>query len=246
MVFSSKLPSNSSGNGLEDRQLSKITYINDCLPWDAFKESRCTPLPNKLGSLQSWTKTCYKFVTHHDSQGIPSGSSLHQYRREGYCATDEICVNTYGSPLAGKRGPLIAMCIAKSDYHPPLDRQKSGLKRLLDAVLETIRVPPSPKQPKIDSSDSSGGSGRSSGATVSMSQADGQTPIEADTLKLATWNGADGQEIEPGALQSHKCRDCTDLEVANLASDSDHLKLEARMLTTGAMAGILWIALMSG
>ena len=245
MVFSGTRPSNSSAAGLHDRQLSKVTYINDCLPFDAFKESRCTPQFDTPGSLQTWIKTCYRFATQYDSQEIPSGSSMTQYRRGGHCAFEEVCVNTFGSTVAGKQGPLIAMCVAKSDFFP-LDRQKSGLKRLLDAVLEAMKGPSSPKQAKVDGTDSSGGSGRSSSATVSVSQVDGQTPIEADTLKLAAWNGADGQAQEAGPLQSHKCRDCTDLEVAKIAPDTDHLKLEAKMLTAGAMAGILWIAVMSG
>ena len=250
MLYSGTLPSNVSGKGLHDRQMGRVTYVNECLPHDAFKESKCTPQHREPGSLQSWTKSCYKFVTHYDNQGIPSGSSLIQYQRSGHCRIDEICVNTFSAPIAGKQGPQIAMCVAKSSFEPPLDRSKSGLKRLLDAVLETIRGPPTPsKLSKVDSSDVSGGSGNgksSSSASIAVSQVDGETPIEADTLELAAWNGNEGEISGAGGPQSHKCRDCTDLEVAKLPSDTEHLKLEASMLTAGAMAGILWIAVMSG
>ena len=248
MIYTGTILPNTSNTGLQNREPGRVTYINDCLPFDAFKESRCTPRPQIPGSLQSWSKTCYKFVTHYDDQGIPSGSSLHEYRRDGYCRIEEICVNSFATPIAGKRGQQVAMCIAQSDFLPPFDRSKNGIQRFLDAMLGAVRGSIStPKQPKTDGRESSGGSREtSSGATISVSQVDGQTPINADTLNLAAWNGDRGQVEEAGAPQSHKCRDCTDLEVARLASDTNHLKLEARMLMTGTMAGILWIAILSG
>ncbi len=247
MAYSGPPPTNANRTGLEDRQPGRVTYINDCLPVDAFKESKCDVWRNRIGSLQAWTKTCYRFVTHYDEAGIPSGSSLRTYFRDGHCAMDEICVNSFGVPLGGKRGPQIATCIARSEFGPSLDRPKSGLKRILDAVLDSIRSAGSPpKQAKVDSSESGGESGKGSSAAITMSTADGQTPLEAKTIQFSAWNDADGQTGVAEKQHGKKCRMCSDLEMAKVGSDSDHLELEASLLTAGTIAGIMWIAVMSG
>ncbi len=251
MLYSGSLPVISNTSGLHDRQLGKVTYINECLPWGSFKESRCDVWRNRIGSVQSWTKTCYRFVTHYGQNGVPTGSSMQQYYRDGHCEMDEVCVNSFGASLGGAKRPTIATCIAKSEFGPTLDRGKSGLKRILDAVLDSLRGPGSPpKQPKVDSTDKSfsengGNSGKGSNAAITISQADGQTPIEAKTMEFSTWNDADGDAGVIDKQNGEKCRMCSDLE-AKVGSNPDHLRFETSLLTAGTMAGILWIAILSG
>ena len=247
MLYSGSPPGNASSSGLQDRQLGRVRYINECPQWDSFKESKCDVWRNRIGSLQSWTKTCLRFSTQYGQDGVPISSSLQPIYRDGHCEIDEVCVNSFGPLLGGKKRPTIATCIAKSEFGPTFDRQKTGLKRILDAVLDSIRGTGSPpKQSKVDSSGSPGESGRSSSAAFTVSKADGQTPIEAKTLEFTAWNNADGQSGEAEKQRNKKCRMCSDLEVAKVGSNPDHLDLEVSLLTAGTVAGVLWIAVMSG
>ena len=77
-----------------------------------------------------------------------------------------------------------------------------------------------------------------------MSKVDTRTPFEVDTYDIDAW--VHGSRIEAGALQSKKCRDCMDLVTDAFEPKTDALKIEAILLTTGAAAGILWLAFMLG
>ena len=77
-----------------------------------------------------------------------------------------------------------------------------------------------------------------------MSGVDGATPIEADTFDIMSWID---EVIDPDkSMKENKCRDCMSLKADRLAADTKALKAEATLLTTGAMAGILWLGFMSG
>ena len=78
-------------------------------------------------------------------------------------------------------------------------------------------------------------------ASMVLSDKNGTAPIEVDTFK--TDAGVTGGETP---VQSKKCRDCIDLETKPFEPDTDYLKTEVKLLTTGGAVGILWLALMSG
>ena len=254
MVYTGTLQFSESNNSLIDRQADPVHYINDCLPNDAFKESRCTPYHGRMDSLQSWTKTCYRFVTQYDMAGVPNGSNLRQYDRDGHCAPEEVCMNTVGQSIAGKPGPRMAMCVAKSEFQATIDRTKSGFERFLDLALKIFKRSDGPLKQEKNDGGGDEGNGSSTGVegghgsivSLVMSQIDGGTPIEVDTFEVGAWTDADRQMGDKKAVQSKKCRDCLDLEIDKLAPDPEHLKLEATMLTAGAIAGILWVGIMSG
>ena len=72
-----------------------------------------------------------------------------------------------------------------------------------------------------------------------VSDLEGAAPTELDTLEIEA--GKQGVEVE-----KEVCRDCLDLGTGALPQGTDSLKVEARLLTTGAVAGVLWLAVMSG
>lgn len=254
MLYSGSPPVYANKTGLEDRQLRSATYINNCLPsHNAFKQSKChyyPPTRKEPQPLHAWIRTCLEFHTHYDEvTGIPNGSSFTEKHDLGHCEADEICANDFGPAMNGEPGPQIAVCIEKTQFDPlpRRDSSENTLKRLLDTVLDSIRGAESPsKQPKVDSSDSIRGSGRGSNTVITMSQTDGQTPIKAKALQFSAWNAADGQNGDAEQQQSKRCRMCSDLEMAEVSPKADHLELEASLLTAGTVAGILWIAVMSG
>ena len=170
-------------------------------------------------------------------------------------------MNTRGPHLGPKppehEGPPIAMCMEKDQFDPFMEKTQIGMKRLLDAFKEALAGPPTPeKKAKSDSSlesngnsnsnSGSGKSGTSTSATFAISETDGETPLAVDTLKFMSWSGADRQAGDADTVQHHQCRGCTDLEVAKVPPDTDGLELDATLLTAGGVAGIMWIALMSG
>ena len=77
-------------------------------------------------------------------------------------------------------------------------------------------------------------------AQMVVSKLDGTTPLEVDRFDVKTFN-ATGNTV-----QTKECHDCLQLKTDTFGPDTNSLKAEATMLTTGAVAGILWLAVMSG
>ena len=84
-----------------------------------------------------------------------------------------------------------------------------------------------------------------------VSQPDGNTPLEVDKFTMQplvahdnTGTGDERTAVTPG-VQS-QCRDCMELETQQFVKGTERLKAQATLLTTGAAAGILWLALLSG
>ena len=77
-----------------------------------------------------------------------------------------------------------------------------------------------------------------------ISKTDQSTAMTSKRMGIATWNSAalGGR----GTVQSKRCRNCADLETDVLAPDMDSLRLEATLMSTGAVAGILWLAMGAG
>ena len=76
-------------------------------------------------------------------------------------------------------------------------------------------------------------------ATMMLSESDGKIPREVDMFVIKA-------EAVGSVEQKKRCRDCIELQTDTLAPNIQLLKTETRLLTTGAVAGILWLALMSG
>ena len=73
-------------------------------------------------------------------------------------------------------------------------------------------------------------------ANVMVSKSDKTTPLEVDSLT-----------VQAGLLdQSRKCRDYVELSTDIFQADTERLKTEVELLTTGAVTGIMLLALMSG
>ena len=76
-------------------------------------------------------------------------------------------------------------------------------------------------------------------ASMMVSNMDGTVPEEVDMFD--TEAGAESS----GPVQSEKCRDCMALTTHPFAVRTEDLKAEVRMLRTGMIAGILWLAILS-
>ena len=72
------------------------------------------------------------------------------------------------------------------------------------------------------------------------SKEDGSTPQEVDMFSLVAMDSG-GQ-----AVQSNRCQDCLELKSDILTLKIDELKTETMLLTAGTVAGILWLAILSG
>ena len=81
-------------------------------------------------------------------------------------------------------------------------------------------------------------------AWAAMSKSDKKTPLKSKTLGIGAWNSA--SRGGKGNVQSKKCRNCADLETDVLRPDTDSLRLEATLMSTSAIGGILWLALGAG
>ena len=87
-------------------------------------------------------------------------------------------------------------------------------------------------------------------ASVVVSKGDGLTPVEVKMFDVEARISADGaggaSDTGEKRWQSKKCTDCLDLETDAFAKGTDLLRMQTTLLTTGAVAGILWLLITSG
>ena len=138
--------------------------------------------------------------------------------RTGHCNNDEICVDGLGRGGGSRYGPhSVASCVSTQYFV---------------RMIRNAGKPTGERQPLLDL----GGKQ----ARMVASKADGTTPLEVDTF------GVVAVDAMGEAVQSNKCRDCMELKTDKFEPKTDGLKAQATLLTTGAVAGILWLAVLSG
>ena len=138
-----------------------------------------------------------------------------------------MCINGQ-SPSDGAldgHGVKFAFCVQRSAFQKFAPTSKGPLRLKLDktALMKELE-----------------------GKRLSMvaSKPDQSTPMEVDTFNVEADVADNGDTKDPGPGDS--CRDCMELESQQFKKGTKGLKAEARMLTTGAVAGVLWLAIMSG
>lgn len=77
-----------------------------------------------------------------------------------------------------------------------------------------------------------------------LSKSDKKTLIETESMSVEAWG--DSVALAKGAVQTKTCRHCADLETDVLPLNTDSLRVEATLMSTGAIAGIIWLALSTG
>lgn len=169
--------------------------------------------------MQAWDMSCFTPRDHFDpktKQYNPRFPSFIQ--RVGRCDDDEVCVNGLGRGGGSRYGQhSVASCV-KTQYFTRMvsNAGKSAGERHSIVDLEKKRV------------------------QMVVSKTDGSTPLEVDTFDVQALDAMGN------TVQSKKCRDCKQLKSDPLEPQTDGLKVEATLLTTGAVAGILWLAILSG
>lgn len=153
---------------------------------------------------------------------VPVSSIIH-----GHCRDNEICVDGLGADRS-LSGHLVASCVSTEHFVRMVGYgSNSGNK----TGLRTSLV---------------GGK-----ANMMISEPDGTTPVEVDTLLIEPVIATDHSGPTPERLTAahsaqSKCRDCVDLRTEQFEKGTEGLRTQATLLTTGAAAGIMWLALLSG
>ncbi len=200
-----------------------------------FISSECQPEQGKPGSLQAYQTICHRIVEGYDpwtgtSDGpfAANGTSEYPTFRNGHCTDNEICVNGLGAARS-RSGHRMASCISTEFFVHMIE---SGTRNVNKSRIRTVEL---------------------EGKMLNMmfSETNGNTPLEADTLAAkpifaSDHLGADGEGAAFHDDSLKKCRDCMELETQQFEKGVEGLKTQVRLLTTGAAAGILWLALVSG
>ena len=218
-------PTTTSNNSLSNRQLILPRPVNFCRA-GTFVMSFCTPQDHKAGSLQSYTTVCGTYEigmqensrSNYDIDDAPSIHWSHNFR-SGHCAADEICVDGFGEQEFGE------------------PQSGSGSRTAMASCVRTEYFIKYINWGKNEQGDLAL---EGTSANLVASQLDLQTPMEVDTFKI----DADISNHTSGTEK--KFRDCMKLRTDRFGPDTEGLKIETTLLSAGAMAGILWIALLSG
>ena len=138
--------------------------------------------------------------------------------RTGHCKDDEICVDGLGRGGGSRHGPhAVASCVSRQYF---------------------IRMIHNAGKPAGERESLTNLGGKQT--RMMVSKADGNTPMEVDKFDVMAVDAV-GE-----AVQSNQCRDCMELKSDTFEPSTKGLKAEATLLTAGAAAGILWLAVLSG
>ena len=166
--------------------------------------------------MQAWELSCLNFPDPYTGQWSQSYPLL--TRRTGHCNEGEICVDGLGRGGWSRHGQhSVASCVSTQWFV---------------RMIQNAGKPAGQRMPLVDLG----------GKQVRMmaSRMDGVTPIEVDTFDITAVDGMGN------LTQDEMCRDCTELKTRTLGPATDGLRAQVRLLSTGAFAGILWLAVMSG
>lgn len=201
-----------------------------------FISSECKPEDGVPGSLQAYKTTCHRMVEPYDpwtgtSDGPFAAGGEYPTFRDGHCADSEICVDGLGVQRS-RSGHRMASCVSTQSFVHLAETMLSANRSRDKSRLRTTEL---------------------EGKMLNMmfSDSNGNTPLEADTLSAkpifaSDHLGADGEGAAFHDDSLQKCRDCMGLETQQFQKGVEGLKTQVRLLTTGAAAGILWLALVSG
>jgi len=81
-------------------------------------------------------------------------------------------------------------------------------------------------------------------AHAALTGSDQFTPLETKAMDIGAW--INSASLAKDSVQTKKCRNCVELGTDMLQPAPDSLKVEATLLTAGAVAGVLWLVLSSG
>ena len=230
------------------RQLPTSRPLTTCPPGSTFYESYCNPTNAHPGSLQAYTIICHSVVPQRDpltGQPLTGGGfippqTIASRRRDGHCHDDEICVPGLGAGRS-RFGRRVATCVRRGLFVELVSWSAGGggeRSKVGEGVGEGGGVVEAGEQ---------GGFGDAVQASMVMSRTDESTPVEVAGFEVdavETTAEADGKN---GVVRkTSRCRDCLELETKRLGPGVEALKVQTTLLTTGAVAGVLWLAVVSG
>ena len=195
------------------REEEDMRYLRACSSSTAeFAGSRCLYKPGITGSMQNYVVHCREEQPSHTSTHLKSNESRTRFHyrlaETGTCTSDEVCMPGIQEVWEGSR-TYTAKCVKRNSF------------RTSDS---------------IKAAENQGQLGNRT-ATVVLSQLDGQTPLEAGSIRLAALDAM-------RTLQKKTCTDCVKLRTTQLPSQSYSLTmdawLDAEKFSTIPMAGILW------
>ena len=207
-------------HSLSGRSAPRSRPLTEC-PTGIFHESFCTPENNKAGSLQSYRIICHVVVPMTYTAGDTANALL-----TGFIPDQTV-----------KSRPRNGHCAENEICVPGRGAATSRSGRLVASCVSTQLFV------EYASWDNQGQQGLDLGgmsASMVLSQLDGSTPKEVDAFQI------DGAANTGNHLQKKSCRDCMELTSGEFGSGTESLDVEATLLTTGALAGLLWLAITSG
>ena len=202
---------------LTNRQVGGARLINKCASRTAlFRFSHCHHEDGVAGSMQKYITYCKEM----SSQIVDEDGAYRIWHEPpvlgevGYCQEDEICMNG----LWRRTGfSAVARCVKKDDF----------------------------KMIFGDGADSHVALGNRLASMV-LSRYDGLTPLGVGSMEAAY---AESGPVDPSKSESFEekpdsaCKGCFELSTPKSAPETDNLKIEASLITAGALGGVLWLAL---
>ena len=224
-------------SNLTDRQVLSVRRIDSCRAAGAhFLGSLCVHSQGPEVSLWRYTVHCEiapipmydLFNPFNPNGGPPAEPRL--FAEHGSCAEHEICVNSMPHEV---HGVPVATCVDMKNFLPtPRDSedirqgtqgQGSSTVQQIGSALQQIGAKK---------------------AGIAFSRPDASSVIELDALEVDV--GMQGHDREVGQKQQAACKDCYGMRTKIAPADADFMKIEATLMATAAMAGVIWVTIFAG
>lgn len=200
--------------------LEAVRVVDQCHGVDeTFIESHCTPDDPIFGSQIAFSWTCRRMEDRwHAQTGVYLGRRPTYLTFTGECEETDLCVDT----TIVKH---LATCVKKSFF----DDGDDGLRTDKGGRVRGMR-----DGRYFDVAE----------AHAAITGTDQKTPMESKSMDISAWKSS--AALSKASVQTKKCRNCVELETDKLKPNIDSLKVEATLLSAGAVTGILWLSLISG
>lgn len=142
--------------------------------------------------------------------------------KQGFCNEGEICVN--GLPGSGNT-PRVAHCFEQDDFEPIPDYNTPEGKARLEQFLRNAK------------------------ASAVVSRTDRSTVMTVESLEIdAGIAGAGKVGGQVGPTSQSKCTDCVDVATGKMREGTDFLSMDVKVnvVAAAAVAGIVWLTILSG
>ena len=223
-------------SNLTDRQVLSVRRIDSCKARGAdFMGSLCMHSQGTEISLSRYTVHCRMapipmydlFNPFSPNGGLPAEPRL--FAEHGACAEHEICVNSMPHEV---HGVPVATCVDMKTFLPT-PRDSEDIRQGTQGQGSITEQQLGSKLHQIGAKK----------AGIAFSKQDASSVIELNALEVNVGMQGHDRGVD---LKQQACKDCYGMKTQVAPAGADFMKIEATLMATAVMTGVIWVTVFAG